>query len=192
MQAVDSAVETFTPAAPPRSRFMWWVAGAAALSLVLVGQAIHHNRHSLATNALLNRPLTKFYKAIGVPLVPNWDLRSYDVRQLGASTGEGTAGTLTVRASLKNNSSQPLPLPLLRITMQDRYGNRIATRDVPPSGYSSGAVPAEAHLGVGQRIDAEMTFKDPGQNAVGFEIDACLATAAGRIACANDQAPALR
>ena len=192
MQAVDSAIETFTPAAPPRSRFMWWVAGAAVLSLVLVGQAIHHNRHSLATNALLNRPLTKFYKAIGVTLVPSWDLRSYDVRQLGASTNDGGDGTLTVRASLKNNSSQPLPLPLLRITMQDRYGNRIATRDVPPSGYSSGAVPAEAHLGVGQRIDAEMTFKDPGQNAVGFEIDACLSTAAGRIACANDQAPALR
>lgn len=192
MQAVDSAIDTFTPAAPPRSRFVWWVAGAAVLSLLLVGQAIHHNRHSLATNALLNRPLTRFYKAIGVPLVPSWDLRSYDVRQLGASTNEGGDGTLTVRASLKNNSSQPLPLPLLRITMQDRYGNRIATRDVPPSGYAPGAVPAEAHLGVGQRIDAEMTFKDPGQNAVGFEIDACLATASGRIACANDQTPTLR
>ena len=171
---------------------MWWVAGAAGLSLLLVGQAIHHNRHSLATNALLNRPLTKFYRAIGVPLVPTWDLRSYDVRQLGASTGEGTEGTLTVRASLKNTSTQPLPLPLLRITMQDRYGNRIATRDVPPSGYAPGGLPAEAHLGAGQRIDAEMTFKDPGQNAVGFEIDACLATASGRIACANDQAPAQR
>jgi hypothetical protein len=171
---------------------MWWVVGAAALSVVLAGQAIHHNRHSLATNALLNRPLTKFYKAIGVPLVPSWDLRSYDVRQLGASTNEGGEDTLTVRASLKNNSSQPLPLPLLRITMQDRYGNRIATRDVPPSGYVPGALPAEAHLGVGQRIDAEMTFKDPGQNAVGFEIDACLATASGRIACANDQPPAPR
>lgn len=192
MQAVDSAIDTFTPAAPPRRRFMWWVAGAAVLSVVLVGQAIHHNRHALATNALLNRPLTKFYKAIGVTLVPSWDLRSYDVRQLGASTSEGGDGTLTVRASLKNNSSQPLPLPLLRITMQDRYGNRIATRDVPPAGYAPGAVPAEAHLGVGQRIDAEMSFKDPGQNAVGFEIDACLATASGRIACANDQAPALR
>jgi predicted Zn finger-like uncharacterized protein len=189
IQAVDSAIDTVTPAAPPRSRVTWWVAGAAVLSVLLVAQAIHHNRHSLATNALLNRPLTKFYKAIGVPLVPSWDLRSYDVRQLGASSNEG--GTLTVRASLKNNSTQPLPLPLLRITMQDRYGNRIATRDVPPSGYAPGGLPPEAHLGVGQRIDAEMTFKDPGQNAVGFEIDACLLTANGSIACANDQ-PAAR
>ena len=188
MQA-EGAIDTFTPARAPRSRAMYWVAGAALLSLALVAQAIHHNRHELATQALLNRPLTRFYKAIGVTLVPSWDLRSYDVRQLGASTESGP-GTLTVRASLKNNAGQPLPLPLLRITMQDRYGNRIATRDVTPSGYVPGAVPAEAHLGVGQRIDAEMTFKDPGQNAVGFEIDACLPTATGRIACANDAAVA--
>ncbi len=188
----DGAAETFTPAFPPRARFMVWVAGAAMLSLALVAQAIHHNRHDLATHALLNRPLTRFYKAIGVPLVPNWDLTAYDVRQLGASTNEGGQGTLTVRASLKNNATQPLPLPLLRITMQDRYGNRIATRDVGPTGYVPGAVPPEAHLGVGQRVDAEMTFKDPGQDAVGFEIDACLPAASGRIACANDQAVAAR
>jgi hypothetical protein len=119
--------------------------------------------------------------------VPNWDLRSYDVRQLGASTGDSGQGTLTVRASLKNGAAQSRPLPLLRITMQDRYGNRVATRDVLPKDYVPGAVPADALLGAGQRVDAEMTFKDPGQNAVGFEIDACLPTASGRIACANDE-----
>jgi hypothetical protein len=185
----EGAIGTFATASAPRSRFMVWVAGAAVLSLALVAQAIHHSRNELATHALLNPPLTRFYKAIGVPLVPSWDLTSYDVRQLGASSQTGQ-GTLTVRASLKNNATQPLPLPLLRITMQDRYGNRIATKDVAPSGYVPGAVPPEAHLGVGQRIDAEMTFKDPGQNAVGFEIDACLPTATGRIACANDPAVA--
>jgi predicted Zn finger-like uncharacterized protein len=185
MQAVGAA-DTLAPPARKRGRFMVWVAGSAVLSLLLVAQVIHQNRHELATNALLNRPLTRFYKAIGVSLVPSWDLRAYDVRQLGASTNDAGQGTLTVRASLKNTAPQPLPLPLLRITMQDRYGNRIASRDVPPTGYVPGAVPPEAHLGVGQRIDAEMTFKDPGQNAVGFEIDACLVTASGRISCAND------
>lgn len=187
IQAVGAA-DSLAPAPRRRGRTMWWVAGSAVLSLVLVAQAVHHNRHELATNAMLNRPLTSFYKSIGVALVPSWDLTAYDVRQLGASTNDGGQGTLTVRASLKNTATQPLPLPLLRITMQDRYGNRIATRDVEPKGYVPGAVPAEAHLGAGQRIDAEMTFKDPGQNAVGFEIDACLLSASGRISCANDAA----
>jgi predicted Zn finger-like uncharacterized protein len=188
----DLGAATLTSEAAPRSRFMLWVSAAAALTLALVAQTIHHNRNELATNAMLNRPLTRFYKAIGVTLVPSWDLTAYDVRQLGASTNEGGPGTLTVRASVKNNAGQPLPLPLLRITMQDRYGNRIATRDVDPKSYVPGVVPRDANLGVGQRIDAEMTFKDPGQDAVGFEIDACLPNAAGRIACANDAALAAR
>ena len=34
--------------------------------------------------------------------------------------------------------------------------------------------PRTRMLGAGQRLDAEMTFDDPGQQAVGFEIDACL------------------
>jgi predicted Zn finger-like uncharacterized protein len=179
-------VDSFASAPPRRNRMMMWVAGAAVLSVALAAQAVHHNRHDLATSALLNRPLTSLYRAIGVPLVPNWDLRTYDVRQLGASTGDTGQGTLTVRASLKNGAPQSRPLPLLRITMQDRYGNRVATRDVLPKDYVPGAVPADAVLGAGQRVDAEMTFKDPGQNAVGFEIDACLPKANGRIACAND------
>jgi predicted Zn finger-like uncharacterized protein len=187
----EAAAEELAPPPAPRGRKIAWISGTVALGVVLVAQAIHHNRHDLATNARLNRPLTRFYAAIGVPLVPNWNLASYEVRQLGASTGEGDNGNLTVRASLKNAADQPLPLPLLRITVQDRYGNRIATRDVPPKGYVPGAVPEGAHLGVGQRIDAEMTFKDPGRDAVGFEIDACLPAPGGRIACAND-APAAR
>ena len=186
-----TVAEELTPRPPRRGRRLAWISGIAGLGVVLAAQAIHHNRHDLATNASLNRPLTRFYAAIGVPLVPRWNPASYEVRQLGAFSGAGDNGNLTVRASLKNDADQPLPLPLLRITVQDRYGNRIATRDVEPKGYVPGALPNDAKLGVGQRIDAEMSFKDPGRDAVGFEIDACLPTPEGRIACANDT-PAAR
>jgi len=181
----EAAADELTGPPPSRKRRIAWIAGIAGLGVVLGAQAIHHNRNDLATDARFNRPLTRFYEALGAPIVPNWNPASFDVRQLGASTGNDS-GTLTVRASLKNGADQPLPLPLLRITVQDRYGNRIATRDVPPSGYMPGAVPEGARLGAGQRVDAEMTFKDPGRDAVGFEIDACLVQASGRIACAND------
>ncbi len=181
-----AAAAALTPQPLSRWRRLAWIGGSTALALVLAAQAIHHNRHDLATNPILNRPLTRFYATIGVPLVPRWNAALYEVRQLGAFSGAGGNGNLTVRASLKNTASQPLPLPLLRITVQDRYGNRIATRDVPPQGYVPGAVPEDPHLGAGQRIDAEMSFKDPGRDAVGFEIDACLPTPQGRIACAND------
>jgi hypothetical protein len=153
--------------------------------ILLAAQIVHHYRHDLAANGFY-RPLTALYSALGVALVPRWNLEAYDVRQLGASADNANAGQITVRASVKNTAKQPQPLPLLRVTLQDRYGNRIAARDVPPKAYLPSAIPASAFLSAGQRVDAEMAFVDPGTNAVGFEIDACLPAPGGSIACQND------
>ena len=67
-----------------------WAIGAAVLVIVLAAQAVNHSRDALATHARLNRPLTALYAALGMPLVPHWDLHAYDVRQLGASLGPGS------------------------------------------------------------------------------------------------------
>jgi len=161
-----------------------WALGASLAALTLALQIINHNRDSLAASPRFNRPLTALYGAFGVTLAPNWDLHAYDIRQLGSDALH--AGQITVRASIKNAGAQALPLPLLRVTLQDRFGNRIAARDVQPQFYLPGVVPSSALLGAGQRIDAEMAFVDPGANAVGFELDACLPMRGGRVACAND------
>jgi predicted Zn finger-like uncharacterized protein len=163
-----------------------WRAGAGLAALVLLAQIVHHYRDELATGTRFNRPLTALYAALGMPLVPRWDLHAYDVHQLGASVDPASAGLITVRASIKNAAPQPQPLPLLRVTLQDRFGNRIAAREVAPRSYLPHSMPASSFLAGGQRIDAEMGFVDPGANAVGFEIDACLPARGGGIACAND------
>src|SRR6267142_2103703 len=62
-----------------------WRAGAAVALLVLLAQIVNHYRDQLAATARLHRPLTRLYASLGVPLVPRWDLRAYEVRQLGAS-----------------------------------------------------------------------------------------------------------
>ena len=163
-----------------------WSAGTGALAILLAAQIVHHYRHDLAANEQLYKPLTAVYSALGIPLVPRWSLTAYDVRQLGAAADNANAGQITVRASVKNTAKQAQPLPLLRVTLQDRFGNRIAARDVPPQSYLPRAIPPSSFLSAGQRIDAEMAFVDPGSNAVGFEIDACLPAPGGSIACAND------
>ncbi|MFL6602119.1 MAG: zinc-ribbon and DUF3426 domain-containing protein [Steroidobacteraceae bacterium] len=174
---------------PPTSFFAgMWTAGSVLLLLVLTIQVVHHYRHDLAANATLNGPLTSIYAVLGIPLVPRWDLTAYEVRQLGASTAADAPGQITVRASVKNGARQAQPLPLLRVTLQDRFGNRIASQDVSPQSYLPRAIPRSSLLSAGQRIDAEMTFVDPGSNAVGFEIDACLPAPGGGISCANDAA----
>jgi hypothetical protein len=166
-----------------------WAAGSAILLLMLLIQIVHHYRHDLAANATFNGPLTSIYAVLGIPIVPRWDLGAYEVRQLGASTAADAPGQITVRASVKNGARQAQPLPLLRVTLQDRFGNRIASRDVAPKSYLPRAIPSSSLLSAGQRIDAEMAFVDPGSNAVGFEIDACLPAPGGGISCANDIAP---
>src|SRR3569833_218551 len=166
-----------------------WSAGSAILLLMLLIQIVHHFRHDLAANATFNGPLTSIYAVLGVSIVPRWDLAAYEVRQLGASTTADAPGQITVRARVKNGARQAQPLPLLRVTLQDRFGNRIASRDVAPKSYLPRAIPSSSLLSAGQRIDAEMAFVDPGSNAVGFEIDACLPAPGGGISCANDIAP---
>ena len=164
-----------------------WLAGTGLAALLLLAQIVNHYRDELAVTARFHRPITALYASLGVQLAPHWDLRAYEVHQLGASVEPGSSGLITVRASVKNAAAQPQPLPVLRVTLQDRFGNRIAARDVAPPLYLPRATPpAAALLSVGQRIDAEMGFVDPGANAVGFEIDACLPASGGEVTCAND------
>lgn len=171
----------------PRRRMLAWSAGIAALVLAFAAQLVHHNRHDLAVDGRFREPLSALYGTLGLSLAPRWNLVGYDVRQLGASAGPGAAGMLTVRASVQNGAGNPQPLPLLRVTVQDRFGNRIAARDVPPAEYATGPGAESRLLDVGERVDAEVRLADPGPDAVGFELDACLRFEGGRISCANDQ-----
>jgi len=161
-----------------------WRPGIAALLLLFAVQAVHHYRNDLAMNPRLSGPLAKIYNGLGMPLMPRWDLAAYEVHQLGATTDTAGAGELIVRASLKNAAERAQPLPLLRVSIQDRFGNRLASRDVAPKAY---ATRASASLAAGQRIDIELNFSDPGRDAASFEIDACLPRPGGRIECANAQ-----
>jgi predicted Zn finger-like uncharacterized protein len=187
LEAQPGPLETVAPA--PRRAPWLWTAAAVLLVLVLVAQTVNHRRDALATDPHFGAALTALYASLGVPLMPRWDLHAYDVRQLGAtvapSAAAGGTGAITVRASIRNAGPKPQPLPLLRVTLQDRFGNRIASRDVSPRDYLPHSVAPGALLAVDQRIDAELAFVDPGSSAVGFELDACLAMRGG-VACAND------
>jgi predicted Zn finger-like uncharacterized protein len=168
----------------PRAGLAWKV-GTGALVIALALQVVNHYRDSLAANPALTRPLSAFYSALGVKLAPRWDIHAYDVRQLGASVASAAAGEIVVRASVKNSAPHAQPLPLLRVTLQDRFGNRVAARDVPPGDYLPSSAARNSLLAAGGRVDATMVFVDPGPQAVGFEIDACLRERNGEVTCAH-------
>jgi predicted Zn finger-like uncharacterized protein len=156
----------------------WLGAGviAAALLLFQVGQ---RNPDWPAVRAM--------HKVLGTPLPQPVNLSAYQLRQWGVSGEPDAGGTLRLRASILNAAAQLQPYPLLRVTLADRFGKRIGTRDFEPSEYLG--KPAARQLAPGERVDAILNILDPGKNAEGFEIDVCLRGAERRIVCANDVAP---
>ncbi len=173
-------------AEPAKPRSWKQVAGVVALALLLVTQLVHFNRQNLVLNQTFGPVVSAFYGWFGVTLTPRWDLTAYSVKQLGAEAEGGEGTQLRVRLSVQNESPRVQPLPLLRLTLQDRYGNAVATRDLEPRDYLPPRAADQRLLEPDQRIDAELHVIDPGKAAIGFEIDACLRAEGGAIGCAND------
>jgi predicted Zn finger-like uncharacterized protein len=163
--------------------------GSALLAVLLSVQLVHHYRTELAGVPGVRSAVSAVYAGLGMPITPHWDVSAYEVHQLGAVAGVPRSGLLTLRASLKNTARTAQPLPLLRVVLQDRFGNRVAARDVAPVAYLPAGERAMM-LAPGQRIDAQVAFVDPGPSAEGFELDACLADRLKRVLCANDVLPA--
>ena len=160
-----------------------WKAGAALLAALLVGQVVHPHRQGLVAQAWAERPLRAVYALFGATLEPRWDLSAYDLRQLGGEALPGAAARIMLRATVQNRASTSQPPPMIRVTLQDRFGNALTTAAVPPQDYLRGAVPAR--MRADQRLDAELTLDDPNRQAVGFELDACLPDSRGQLHCSS-------
>ncbi len=173
--------------APAKPRPSWqYVAGVAALVLVMIGQIIHHHRQALVLNPTFGKTVSTVYGWFGATLAPRWDLNAYTVKQLGAEAEGGEGTRLRVRLSVQNSSERVQPLPLVRLTLKDRYDNAVATRDLEPAEYLPARIADQRLLEPDQRIDAELHVIDPGRAAIGFEIDACLRAENGAIGCKSD------
>jgi hypothetical protein len=159
-------------------------AGASVLALLLGVQAVHYWRDALADVPIVGPPLAALYARLGVVLEPRWDIGSYDVKQWGAAS-EAEAGALRLRASVVNQAHRSQPYPLLRVTLEDRFGAKVARREFTPAEYLPGRTTPRQLLAPGARADADLKLADPGRDAVGFELDVCLRRH-GVLACGAD------
>jgi predicted Zn finger-like uncharacterized protein len=189
--AIDAEVleelPPLTNAATPRPRWPW-IAGSVVLLLLLAVQAIHHWRDALAASPSWNATLSRTYAAIGLPLDPHWDLAAYDVRQQGAVADPSDSQIIRVRLSLANRAARAQPLPLLRLTLRDRYGKRVAASELTPGQYWPTGVAPRTSLGRDERVDSEIAVRDPSAASASFELDVCLRGSTGTLRCASDAA----
>lgn len=182
--AADLYVSSLTSDSLP---YRWaWIVGCVVLALLLSVQALNHWRDRLASSATWGAPVRQLYADIGAPIAPHWDLGAYEVRQQGAEFEPGKRQTIRVRFSLANHAPRAQPVPLLRLTLLDRYGRRVAQRDLGPSDYWPAGRTPTAFLGSDQRVDTEVQVRDPSADSASFELDVCLRDPKGIIHCAGD------
>jgi predicted Zn finger-like uncharacterized protein len=170
---------------PPRSRGAIGLSVGALLVFALALQGVHFWRDTLARNPVAGPWILRAYAALDLPIDLPSDLAAFELRQWGATSDASQAGQLRLRASIVNRAAFAQPYPLLRLSLQDRFGNTIGVRDVAAGDYlPGGREDVPRLLAPQQRADAEIVFVDPGREAVGFELDVCLEGPSG-VRCAS-------
>ena len=162
-----------------------WAWSVIPLALLLVLQAVHHYRSELARHPRLGAPLMSVYEALGLKLTPDWNLHAYGVKQWGVVIDPAAPGTLKVRASITNGAKFSQPYPLLKLVLEDRWGDQVRAREFEPEEYLDPGVAADRLLAPAQQTNATISIVDPGPDAEGFRFDVCLRGKAGPVCAAE-------
>ena len=182
------------PPAPPADTapHRGYLAGSLLAALLLLTQLLHHNRDTLATYPALTEPLRRLYAALDLPLWPAWDLRAYELRSSEAVADRSHPGALDVLARIAVVGNEAVGLPLVRVTLRDRFNAAIGSRVFQPAEYLARATPLREPVAPGTQIPVEVSLKDPGRDAQGFDVDICLMTRRDGITCRSEREPFAR
>ena len=180
------------PAAPetPSSGRRWvYTGGAALLALLLVMQVLHQQRDELATNPALTEPLQRLYAALGLPLWPAWDLQAYQVRSSEAVADRSSRGALDILARIAVVGDQPVGLPLVRVTLRDGLARPLGSRVFQPAEYLGKTPRPREPVSPGTLIPVDISLKDPGRDALGFDVDVCVMSRREGLLCRSEREP---
>ena len=162
-----------------------WAAASVLLSVLLVVQLLHHYRQDLARHPSFGPQLTRLYATLGQTLTPQWQVADYSIKQWGIVSDPQDPGTLRVRASVTNGAGFAQPYPLLQLSLEDRFGNKVGHRAFKPEEYLSNKAQATRLLAAGSAANIDLAIVDPGSDAVGFQFDTCLNLSSG-LRCTHD------
>ena len=182
LDALDDTTEA------ERSPFPWgWAFGCALLLLALGAQVVHQYRDTLLRDPrvgpLIGPLVNEAYARLGRPIPPLADATMFELRQEG-NVADSRPGTLHVRASITNRAGFAQAPPLLRVSLEDRFGNAVSVRDFTPADYLPEGATAPASLAAGEKVPVDLLLLDPGGDAVGFQLRPCVPDdAPGRLRC---------
>jgi predicted Zn finger-like uncharacterized protein len=171
--------------APIRSR--WWSAGAALLSLTLIGQLVHQFRDRLVTWPAVGPVVERVYSGMGAEIIGRVNLDQYnllDLTALAEPAGE-EQGWLVIETRVQNRGPKVQPYPHIFVRLLDRWEDTVAGRYFGPDEYTVTTISDYSRMNVGTTVDAQFIIMDPGPSATGFELELCTRIARGYM-CESD------
>ncbi|MEM7082253.1 MAG: DUF3426 domain-containing protein [Pseudomonadota bacterium] len=165
----------------PKKSVMRRVGESTAVALLLgglAGQYVHTHRAELATHPKAGDTVQALYSAFGAPIKADWSVSDYRVaRHTIVPDGEDPT-VLLARATVVNNTEHERPLPLVRLKLNNRWGDAIFGRVFAPEEYLT--APPPDRLAGGGRLEISLDLVHPEQGEeIGYNFDICLETADG-------------
>ena len=161
------------PAPRRRVAISGWGVGAVVLLVLLAIQLINANRLALSETAVIGPSLGAVYSALGHPLQAAPQPSSWVISNINVTSDPETPGALSITGSLQNHADFAQAWPLLRVELTNRYGDALRARDFTAGEYLPANRPA-TWLGSGMAAHFRIDVVDPGPDAVGFQVQACL------------------
>lgn len=174
-----------------RRREMSWAppgaatyAGIVALVLLLVLQVIHHSREALATVPAFNAAVGPVYRMLGQPLTPTWNIAGWRFEATKGDTNED-GELLTIYSRVGNNADEPLPYPLVHLSLTDRFEDIIGSAVLEPAEYLPENADPRKLVPPGNTFNAVISIESPSPDATGFKLNVCYRLASGQLRCAD-------
>jgi len=161
------------------------IAGSTLLVMLLLVQVVHAYREELSTSDLFNQTFGPIYRMLGNPVTPEWDIKGWQFEATNGSVAEGE-NVLTIFSRIGNRSEQPLPYPLVHVSLTDRWEEIIGSRVLEPNEYLAGDLDPSKPVVPGDNFTAVITVEEPSVDATGFKVNVCYRVSPGRVRCATE------
>lgn len=159
-----------------------WLLAAFGLGLLLALQVVHAERVRLAAAPGLGPLLRSVYGALDMPIPPRRDPTRLHIIRAQMGSHPTMAGVLELSAMLANEAGFDQPWPVLKVSLEDRFGKTVGQRFFQADAYlADDAAPTFA---ANSNVVATLEIVDPGQDAVGFHVQPCYPVDHG-YACAD-------
>ena len=167
------------------------IAGVVGLILLLLVQVVHHSREALAKVPAFNSAVGPVYRAFGAPLQPDWDVTGWRIEASNGTfveptednSGEGVR-KLAYFSRIGNQSEEPLPYPVLSISLLDRFQDVLGATTLDPVDYLPADTDPRKLVEPGVSFEASATFEVPSLDASGFKVIPCYRAADNELRCA--------